>query len=262
MEKAKYDTIGIGYNTTRKADPYLVKLFLKYLAPEEGKTYLDIGCGTGNYTVELQKSQANFIGVDPSVEMLKVAKAKNTTVRWKLGTSEEIPLETDAVDGAIASLTIHHWKDLGKAFKEISRVVKKEGKLIVFTATPEQMKGYWLCHYFPRMLSDSMQQMPTLEKVKQAMENAKIQIENTYPYTIQPDLKDKFLYCGKQQPELYFNTQIRKGISSFSSLANKEEVGAGLDMLRKDIDSAKIKAVMHSYENNIGDYLYIVARIS
>lgn len=58
---------------------------------------------------------------------------------------------------------------------------------------------------------------------------------------------------------MYFDDSIRHGISSFSSLANGDEVENGLTKLRQDIDSGKINEIVKSYENNLGDYLYIIA---
>ena len=54
--KVKYDTIGENYNLTRRADQLLTENLIKHLAPEKDGIYLDIGCGTGSYTIELQKS--------------------------------------------------------------------------------------------------------------------------------------------------------------------------------------------------------------
>lgn len=68
------------------------------------------------------------------------------------------------------------------------------------------------------------------------------------------------MYCGQQNPDLYFDENIRHGISSFSALANLDEVKKGLAQLRRDIDSGEINSVIKSYENNIGDYLYIIAK--
>ncbi|GAB5408435.1 MAG: hypothetical protein BalsKO_08000 [Balneolaceae bacterium] len=72
--KAKYNQIGIDYNLTRKADTYLTEQHLKHLQPNVNEIYLDIGCGTGNYTNEFQKRGFQFIGIDPSIEMLEKAK--------------------------------------------------------------------------------------------------------------------------------------------------------------------------------------------
>ncbi|MFT5765863.1 MAG: SAM-dependent methyltransferase [Saprospiraceae bacterium] len=258
--KAKYDTIGQHYNQTRKADPYLTERLFQNLEPKKVGFYLDIGCGTGNYTNALQKRGFDFIGIDPSERMLEKAKLINSAIDWRLGTAEQTGLEDSSIDGIIGSLTIHHWTDLNISFQELYRVLKTKGNIVIFTASPDQMKGYWLNHYFPKMLQDSINQMPGVEKVKAAMTSAGFKIRKKEKYSIQPDLIDQFLYCGKQQPELYLNPNIRNGISSFSALANKEEVEKGLLQLEGDIASGKIDDVIQSYENDMGDYLYIVGQ--
>jgi ubiquinone/menaquinone biosynthesis C-methylase UbiE len=258
--EVKYDKIGIDYNLTRKADKYLTEQLLYHLQPTKNGKYLDIGCGTGNYTNELQKNGFDFIGIDPSELMLEKAKAKNDKIDWKIGLAENTGLPENFVDGIIGSLTIHHWTDLKIGFSELNSVLKPNGRIVIFTSTPKQMKGYWLNHYFPKMLSDSIIQMPTLEKVKAAMTDSGIEFLETHKYFIKPDLEDQFLYCGKQNPELYFDEQIRHGISSFSSLSNRTEVNNGLLELRKDIDSGKVEKIIESYENDFGDYLYIIGK--
>ncbi|WP_299549084.1 class I SAM-dependent methyltransferase [Seonamhaeicola sp.] len=255
----KYDKIGLDYNDTRKPDPYLVERMLFHLQPEKDGLYLDIGCGTGNYTNEFQKKGYHFIGMDPSESMLEEARNKNAFIEYRMGTAENTKLLSESIDGIVAGLTIHHWKHLPKAFSELYRVLKPKGTLVIFTSTPGQMEGYWLNHYFPKMLQDSIDQMPSLELVRDAMEPSGFQILNTETYSVQPDLEDKFLYGGKDNPELYFDPKIRNGISSFSDLSNDQEVKNGLASLRKDIDVGTIKNVMRSYQNTLGDYLYIVA---
>ncbi len=256
---AKYNTIGIDYNQTRKADSYLTDQLFKHLSPHKNGLYLDIGCGTGNYTDALQNIGFQFIGIDPSIEMLQKAQSQNKKVKWKIGSAEKTNLPQQSIDGIIGTLTIHHWTNLSRAFSELTYVLKPNGKIVIFTSTPEQMKGYWLNHYFPIMLEDSIVQMPSLEAVEHAMNIAGLKITTTEAYNIKPDLQDQFLYCGKQNPELYFDESIRHGISSFSALANKDEVENGLVTLREDIDSGKIGEIIKSYQNDLGDYLYIIS---
>jgi len=258
--EVKYDEIGTDYNVTRKADKYLTEKLLHHLRPIKSGKYLDIGCGTGNYTNELQKKGFAFIGVDPSIEMLKKAKLKNNKIEWRIGSAENIGLPENVVDGIIGSLTLNHWTNLKSGFSALNKVLKPNGRIVIFTSTPKQMKGYWLNHYFPQMLSDSIIQMPSLENVKAAMKDSKIEFLETDKYSIQPDLQDQFLYCGKQNPELYFDAQIRSGISSFASLANRAEVEQGLLELRNDIDSGKINDIISTYKNDFGDYLYIIGK--
>ncbi|MBV8391235.1 MAG: class I SAM-dependent methyltransferase, partial [Mucilaginibacter sp.] len=192
-----YDNIGKGYNSTRQADPYLAERLYDLLLPQKGALYIDIGCGTGNYTTALTSKGLAFYGIEPSEEMLKIARSGKNDVKWFIGTAENIPTEDALFDGAIATLTIHHWADLVKAFHEINRVLKPEATLVLFTATPSQMRGYWLNHYFPVMLERSIAQMPSLEVVVNALIDAGFMISNTEKYFITPDLQDHFLYSGK-----------------------------------------------------------------
>lgn len=254
----KYNKIGTDYNLTRRADKYLTTRILHHLNPDKEGNYLDIGCGTGNYTSELQNKGFQFIGIDPSAKMLQRAKQKNSIIEWKIGTAEKMDLLSESIDGAICSLTIHHWTDLKKSFHELNRVLKIGGRFVIFTSTPKQMTGYWLNHYFPKMLEESILQMPSFQKVKLAMQAEGFVVKGTENYSVKPDLEDQFLYCGKQNPELYFKLEIRNGISSFTSLSNRKEVEQGLIKLRNDIESGAIKDIISSYENNFGDYLFII----
>ncbi len=258
--QAKYDFIGVNYNTTRKADPYIFNRLLSFLNPSKDGTYLDIGCGTGNYTKQFDKKGYHFIGVDPSTEMLEEAKKSDTSIFWKIGKAETLEIPENSLDGVVASLTLHHWDSLDQGFASLQNVLKPEGNIVIFTATPKQMEGYWLCHYFPKMLEDSMIQMPSLKRIKTNLHKNGFSIEKIEKYFIKPDLEDLFLYSGKHNPKLYFIPEIRQGISSFSSLSNAVEVEKGLNSIEKDIDSGKINDIIKNYENTNGDYLFLVVK--
>jgi ubiquinone/menaquinone biosynthesis C-methylase UbiE len=255
-----YDRIGTGYNTTRRADPYITERLFHRLSPEKGHLFLDIGCGTGNYTIALANKGLNFYGVEPSVEMLDVARSRSSKVTWLIGTAEQIPVEDNTFAGVMATLTIHHWKDIKKAFTEINRALKADGKIIIFTALPTQMQGYWLNHYFPKMMANSIAQMPGFDLIENAATVSGFTITATEKYFIQPDLHDYFLYSGKHAPELYLDENIRKGISSFAAFGNLEEVEKGLVKLADDIKTNTFAAIKKQYDNDLGDYLFITLK--
>ncbi|EDP98563.1 class I SAM-dependent methyltransferase [Kordia algicida OT-1] len=258
--EAKYDHIGKGYNNTRKADPFILERIQYHLNPIHEGIYLDIGCGTGNYTSKLHNKETKFIGIDPSQKMLNIAQKNHPTIDWKLGAAENIPLKNNSIEGVVGTLTLHHWDNLEKGFSELFRVMKPYANIVFFTATPTQMEGYWLNHYFPKMLADSIAQMPSLKTIETAMNLAGFGNIFTEKYNIQPDLKDQFLYVGKNNPKLYLDENIRNGISSFSHLANQEEVEKGLTQLEKDIASGDIQKIIKSYENREGDYLFLLSQ--
>jgi len=254
-----YNKIGSGYNTTRLADPFISQKLFEFLEPNPAGLYLDIGCGTGNYTIALNNMGLKIYGVDPSEKMLAIASAQNQNINWVLGSAENMPVEDNQFNGVVATLTIHHWHNLTKAFSEIQRVLKPKGKIVIYTSTPEQMKGYWLNYYFPNMLADSIMQMPPLKLIESALNLSGFKIAKTDNYFIDDDLQDAFLYVGKNKPELYFSEDIRKGISSFSALAHAAEVEQGLIDLAEDVKSDLFKSIRLSFNDKAGDYLFVIA---
>jgi SAM-dependent methyltransferase len=192
--------------------------------------------------------------------MLSHARMKTSSIQWIKGAAEQIPLPDATFHGAIATLTIHHWQSLQNGFTEISRILNDKGRLVIFTATPEQMQGYWLNHYFPQMLKEAIAKMPSAKEMQSAALRAGFQIVKQEKYFIQPDLKDSFLYVEKHAPELYFRDAIRQGISSFASHQNKVEVEQGLCWLQHDINTKEFESVQKRFDNNMGDYLFICAQ--
>jgi ubiquinone/menaquinone biosynthesis C-methylase UbiE len=258
--EAIYDKIGITYDTTRRTDPAILGKFRSLLDIESSKKYVDVACGTGNYTVKL----ANFGGVwsafDHSENMLSEARIKSSMINWEIMNVEKTSYKDNYFDGALCSLAIHHFPNLDRAFIEIARILKPGGKFIIFTATPDQMKTYWLYHYFPKMLDRSCEQMPTLSTIESSLGKAGISLEFTEPFLITPELQDFFLYSGKQRPEMYLSSSVRNGISSFHNYCSEKELKSGLAKLKDDIDSGNIKSLMKKYESAHGDYLYISSR--
>lgn len=258
--KAKYDRIGKKYNTTRKADPYLFERLLTHLNPKLDKHYLDVGCGTGNYTKEFDKLGYSFVGLDPSQEMLDQANNDQNNIQWVKGMAETLPFSSGFFDGVVSTLTLHHWSELAPGFQEVYRVMKPGTQWVIFTSDPIQMSHYWLCHYFPKLMQKGIDQMPPIDKIIETLTDVGYAEINSETYTVKEDLEDLFLYSGKHQPERYFDERLRKGISTFSDLAHASEVKAGLASLRIDIDSGEIENVIRRWQYDGGDYIFITAQ--
>ena len=253
-----YDKIAGEYNYTRQADTYIIERLLNLLSANLSKSYLDIGCGTGNYTIKLSENGLSLLGIDPSSKMLEQASLKSNEVKWLQGSAEKIPTGDQTFDAAIAILTVHHWDNIEKSFNELYRVLKKGSKLVFFTSTPEQMEGYWLNHYFPKMLCASIDKMPSLRKLEDAAIKTGFHLVGSEKYFIEGNLDDLFLYSGKHRPEIYFDSRVRSGISSFAILANEAEITFGLEQLQKDLSIGEFLSIKKKYENSLGDYLFIV----
>lgn len=256
----KYDQIGVGYNNTRKADHYLLGRMMHHLKAENAGTYVDIGCGTGNYTIEFSKRGVKMIGIDPSEAMLAIARSRNTDVEWVKGKAETMTLADSSVDGVLAILTTHHWSNQDKGYAELGRVMKPGSRLVIFTATPEQMRSYWLSHYFPSMLRDAGKHMLSFDTIEENLHKAGFSSVSAEKYFVTNDLQDLFLQSGKCNPAIYLDEQVRRGISSFATAKNPDEVKNGLAQLREDVATGKIDEVMKKYESEVGDYLFVAAQ--
>ena len=256
---ADYDEIGVGYDETRRADPYITSRIIHHLDIHDEGLYLDMACGTGNYTVAITElTDATFYGIDVSEQMIEIARKKSRAIRWSIGDVGALPYEDGMFSGAICILAVHHFQDLDGALREVFRVMSR-GRLVIFTSDRKQMEGYWLNEYFPETMRKSTAYMPDIAEVSLALEDAGFENIVTELYEVKPDLQDWFMYCGKHKPEMYFDPVIRKGSSGFASFANKDEVKRGLERLARDIESGRIGEVMASYRNDYGDYAFVVA---
>lgn len=93
---------------------------------------IDLGVGPGLLSKELNKKipEAEIIGVDPSKEMLELAK-DNAKLRTFVGSSEKIPLNDGEADALVTRYTLTYWDNPRDGFVEINRVLKSGGKIII-----------------------------------------------------------------------------------------------------------------------------------
>lgn len=255
---ALYDTIGTTYGATRRADPTIVDTLARLVELREDASLLDLACGTGNYTCAMAARDGRWHGVDVSSEMLDKAAARSPEIAWTLAPADALPFPDGTFDGAICTLAIHHFPDLLAPFREVHRALRG-GRFVIFTSFPDQMRGYWLNRYFPVMMEHATLQMPSREMVLGALADAGFTLREIVPFDVPADLQDLFLYAGKARPELYFNEIFRANISSFALYAPPEEVRAGLDALRADIETGGFEEMARAYGSDTGDYAYVVA---
>jgi SAM-dependent methyltransferase len=255
----KYDTIGIGYDRTRRPDPRIAERILALLEPQAKGHYLDVACGTGNYTKSLYDLGLDMVGIDQSKTMLDAARAKYPTIKWQQADVTKLPFPDASFDGIICTQAIHHFSDLEAAVCEIARVLRG-GRLVIFRATRHQMRSYWLNAYFPEALGRAIDQQPSDHMLLSAFDRAQLHVVTMEPWLVPTDPIDLFLYSGKHNPSLYLNARVRQGISTFANLADADEVDRGLQRLTNDIATGEIAHVMAGYVSGGGDYQFVVAQ--
>ena len=108
---------------------------LELLGNVKGKKILDFGCGTGIYAKILTKKRAKVKGFDISREMIKIAKQENPNLDLRVSSGNKIPFD-EKFDIVLASLVVHYIKDWNRMFKQIKRVLKKNGIFVFSTGNP------------------------------------------------------------------------------------------------------------------------------
>jgi ubiquinone/menaquinone biosynthesis C-methylase UbiE len=130
----------------------LVEEFL----PRGTSTFLvDLGCGTGRFTVPLaEQLGVSVVGVDPSRKMLREAAQHTTSsnIEYREGSAEAIPLETNSAALIFMSNVLHHVKRLDEARQEMSRVLQPKGILFIRNSTLENLPPLYYLQFFPEAL--------------------------------------------------------------------------------------------------------------
>jgi ubiquinone/menaquinone biosynthesis C-methylase UbiE len=111
---------------------------------------VDVGCGPGYLLSDLARrfSNGRIIGLDISDGMLR--RAKNN---WPVedlqnlvllrGDVHGLPLLDSSVDFIVSSLSLHHWSNRNRAFKEIKRVLKPGGGFLIMDLRRDSRRIYY-----------------------------------------------------------------------------------------------------------------------
>jgi len=101
---------------------------------QKGKIAVDLGAGTGFISEGLLKKGVKVIAVDQSEEMLNIMKNKfsdHSKIQYINSDIEELPIGDDFADYVFANMFLHHLEHPDKAIIEMTRILKKGGKLII-----------------------------------------------------------------------------------------------------------------------------------
>lgn len=112
---------------------------LALLGDVRGLRVLDAGCGPGLYAADLVARGADVVGVDASAEMVRLARARVATgAEFRV---HDLASPLDWLDGgcfdvALLALVIHHVDDRVGLLRELHRVLRPGGVLVVSTHHP------------------------------------------------------------------------------------------------------------------------------
>jgi ubiquinone/menaquinone biosynthesis C-methylase UbiE len=104
-----------------------------------GKTILDIGCGTGQFAMYcIENGASKVLGIDISRNMIDQAKKENKheKIDYICTPIEDLKLQNQTFDIIISSLAIHYIKNYSALIKKVSRLLNQDGEFTFSTEHP------------------------------------------------------------------------------------------------------------------------------
>jgi SAM-dependent methyltransferase/uncharacterized protein YbaR (Trm112 family) len=126
--------------------------------PNNGQTFLEIGCGTAPLLLAAQRRFHQVIGVDISFRWLVVGKKRlaeaGMDVPLICACAEALPLADVSVDRVASESVIEHVRDQSRALQEAARVLRPGGRVFLstpnaFSLGPDPQLGIWAAGYLP-----------------------------------------------------------------------------------------------------------------
>ncbi|KWR87410.1 class I SAM-dependent methyltransferase [Cupriavidus sp. IDO] len=136
------------------ADLEHLKQELAALIPEAKRgqsSVLDLGCGAGHASFAAATVAAQVTAYDLSEDMLAVvagaARERGlANIRTQQGAAEVLPFADASFCAVVSRMSAHHWRDVPAALREIRRVLKPGGKLILIdiAGAEDPLRDTWL----------------------------------------------------------------------------------------------------------------------
>lgn len=171
----------------------------------------DVATGTGDLLIywkeQAQKNAVsieNYVGIDPSVGMLEVARGKVDFAAFIEGKAQALPIEDESSDVISISYGIRNVVDRVEALEEFYRALKPNGIVVILEFTKQERQGFFdkvvdfgMKKVLPKVgglisknyaaykyLPDSIEEFLTTEMLSKELEEAGFEMKYTKSFTM------------------------------------------------------------------------------
>ena len=141
--KQDYNKIAQEFSATRgQIWPEVEFLFNDYIIP--GDKVLDLGCGNGRFLQFLADKDIDYIGVDFSEKLIKIAKQNYPKVKFQVADALNLPFPNNYFDKVYSIAVLHHIPSEEfriQFLEEVRRILKPDGFFILTVWQPESKKN-------------------------------------------------------------------------------------------------------------------------
>jgi trans-aconitate methyltransferase len=102
---------------------------LELLDVKSGERILDLGCGTGPLTKQIQEKGAEVVGIDASVEMIGKARQNFPELEFRVVDATDFSFD-EPFDAVFTNATLHWVKNADAVIKNVYNVLKPGGRFV------------------------------------------------------------------------------------------------------------------------------------
>jgi SAM-dependent methyltransferase len=235
--RVDYEQHGQTYARHRRADPRISARI--HAALGDAETVLNVGAGSGSY----EPADRWVLAVEPSAAMRAqrpagAAPAINAR-------AEALPFDDDAVDAAMACVTIHHWEPPEAGLVELRRVAR--GPVVVFTFDLDRLPA-WQREHLAEGLEIERPRFPSIDAVAAAL-GGRTRVERV---PTPGDCTDGFFEAFWNRPEHLLDPAVRAAQSMWALLPAGVEDRI-VERLRASLDSGAWDAA-HGRLRQLAEY--------
>ena len=171
----------------------------------------DVATGTGDLLIywkeEAEKNGVTidkYVGIDPSVGMLDVAKGKVDFAEFIVGKAQELPIEDESTDIISISYGIRNVVDRVEALQEFHRALKPDGIVVILEFTKQERDSiidkivdFGMKNVLPRVgglisknyeaykyLPDSIEEFLTTDMLEKELESVGFEMKYTKSFSM------------------------------------------------------------------------------
>lgn len=215
---------------TRQANPFadllahspheMLELIVRTSALEPQHEVLDVACGPGLVAVALARGAERVIGVDMVPAMLERArleahKAGCANLSFKQADARALPFDEGAFDRVVTRFSFHHFQDPEEVLREMARVTKPGGLLVVIDSTPPLDKRATYDE-MERLRDPSHVSALTRDELERMFVSTGLSHVGTTPFALRMDLEEQLAAAfpadgGREGVRALFERDLTEG---------------------------------------------------
>jgi len=238
--KADYSSIASTYDAGRQLLAGTIRQWVSLIRDRgkisPGSLCMDLGCGTGRFTIPLAETTgAHVVGVDLSAEMLAEALPKPGADRvwWVRSDAQDLAFKSGALQCVFMSLLLHHVSDAQRVLDECCRILRPEGVCVIRMAGHDDMETMPVYEFFPRAWEIDRNRVPDIVVIEDSMRRAGFRTVG----------HEKVVQKQVDSVDAYLDKMRRKNISALT-LLSEDEFSAGMARLEEYVRSVGEEAFL------------------